>query len=291
MADTTALRAAYSSAARCFLTSDNVGALEHVDRALALLPPPAIAGDVVTWQRRLLNGEAGEADEADEWRRKLAILLVTVLATALSLARRPQHRSVEAFAGLEADAAASRLFGLAGSLFDPEAPAPSAELPMPGVTASRTPPSVAVALVLGALKLESPRVALSMCEAWLGSVPESIELLLEATGDQAPAPEPAAAADGSTAFALSDSFVVPRSASGVVAARNTPAETLLASYERLLDLYALHVLPRLDRWAEADEWIRLLGRDNGGIVRQAKVEVRWPSPPCSMPWPRLSRQG
>lgn len=269
------VRSRYREAARAFVNADLETTLVAIEAALAAL---SAADTSPNWIDLLSEEFPSPSVPLHDQRRKVVILFVTLIATCRATAERDLSKAVKTsplyhpYSSLSPEAASTRLFDATLPYFT-SSPSPSSDpLPLPSPEAGFLPPSVIVALTLGALKLQAPRAAKAICEAWLGSLPEQAETLLEAEGD---------AYDSSSSTTTSASSLTASSLSLSVtstpsneAGGGSPKRNALLSYERILELYALHVLPGLGAWEEAEEWVKLLARENGGWARVGKVEVR-----------------
>jgi hypothetical protein len=279
------LHAAYGAAARAFLLKDHEGALDSLTRLTAALASPPVDGDSASWIIDPVSPDSPPSS-SDELRRKTLILRTTVLATVCAspdldplLRARPEYAGL---AGQPADAVAARLYHDAVAVYDPSSSPLStsgsidsgtALLPLAGPGAARLPPSIAVSCALTAIKLGSARTAKAICEAWMGSMDEHLEAVLEAEGLALEA-ETTTTTQGSS---VAEEGSLARSSADLslsVSPNDEPRQrALLRSYERLYEVYVLHVLPKLDEWSEAEEAARMGLCENGGILRAEKVQV------------------
>jgi hypothetical protein len=264
-------RLRYREAARSFLNADFTSALRAIDAALAALPSPL---SLPSWIDQLSEEATGTSTAASDQRRKVVILFVTLVATCRATLDRDlpvsarQTPLLGPYIPLKPDAVVAKLFDGAVGRFAPSPPPPSEPSPLPSPEAAYLPPSVIVALALGALKLQAPRAAKAVCEAWLGSLDERAESTLEVEGDALDAAGTPTASLTASALSLSVTSTPNTESTG------SPKRDALQSYERILELYALHILPAMGAWDEAEEWVKLLARETGGYARPGKVEVR-----------------
>ena len=159
------------------------------------------------------------------------------------------------------------------------APSPASDDILPTPAAAHLHPSLAVALVLAALKLDEPRLARQVAEAWLGSVDEEVEALIDETAravdwDEAGELALDAVGTGAGAGAASMSGSGLLNGGGGAAARQDPRRQLVGAWLKLVDLLVLHVLPQRGEWDAAGDFVRMQGVENGGWVPDARVEVR-----------------
>lgn len=284
---TTELRQHYNAATRAFLVRDYTATASSLHDALALVSHvPQRA-----WFDSLQAGTPVPLEVT--LKRRLDVLQVTFLATVRSspgalspspaltpLLELPPADLVKAlWSDLVRPPAATPQPGRNAAA---SSTPPSDILPTP--TASHLHPSLAVALVLAALKLDEPRLARAVAEAWLGSVDEEVEALVDETARDAV--EWGEGAEGAAEFALDAVGAAGASmgASGVLpggagagagpARQHDPRRQLLAAWLKLVDLLALHVLPQLGEWDAAGDFVRMQGVENGGWVPDARVEVR-----------------
>jgi hypothetical protein len=299
--DDEAFRQAYSAAARAFLLKDHEGALDSLtelqdlSHSLVVVDGPSESFESVRQDSPPSSPELDllrPPSPSDALRRKALVLRITVLANVCSepdlepLLRSRQEYSQ--LAGKPADVVAVHLYNDALALYDSALDASAMTTtspPLPAPNVSKLPPSVAVALALAALKLGSPLTAKAICEAWFGSIDERLESALELEGmsltSEAEARGAAAAEGGgdqpggplTRSGDLSLSFSFGGTGSSGIEDGESPQRALLRSYERLYDVYVLQVLPKLDEWAEAEEFASMGLRENGGILRPAKVDV------------------
>lgn len=251
----------YATAATCL--HDGVSRLEHIEQD--------------AWFRALETGGSTQRAVID-LRRRLDILKVTLLATVRSSpAALSPAPSLTPLLELEPDKLVHALWS---DLIGDSAPDADAEV-VPTPAASHLHPSLAVSLALAALKLDSPKSARAVVEAWFGSVGEDVEVVVadfasNGTVDwHAGLDFPLDQVAGGRAHQqdLSDSSTTlgqaPRSD------QDAAVRALVGSWLRLLDLLVFHILPKLDEWDAAGDFVRLQGQENGGWVPDVRVEVRW----------------
>lgn len=259
----------YATAASCL--HDGISRLDHVEQD--------------AWFKALeTSGSTRERvppAHVIELRRRLDILKVTLLATVRSSpAALSPAPSLTPLLELEPDKLIHALWSdLIGSS------APDVEV-VPTPAASHLHPSLAVSLALAALKLDSPKSARAVVEAWFGSVGEDVEVVVAdfasngtvdwQAGIDFPLDQVAGGggAQGSRANQdLSDSSTTlgqaPRSD------QEAAVRALVESWLKLLDLLVFHILPKLDEWDAAGDFVRLQGQENGGWIPDVRVEVRW----------------
>lgn len=258
----------YATAATCL--HDGVSRLEHVEQD--------------AWFRALETG--GSTPErvlpahVIDLRRRLDILKVTLLATVRSSpAALSPAPSLTPLLELEPDKLIQALWS---DLIGNAAPEVEGEV-VPTPAASHLHPSLAVSLALAALKLDSPKSARAVAEAWLGSVGEDVEVVVAdfassgtvdwQAGIDFPLDQVAGGTHGNRANqSLSDSSTTLGQAAQ--SDQEAAVRALVGSWLKLLDLLVFHILPKLDEWDAAGDFVRLQGQENGGWVPDVRVEVR-----------------
>lgn len=277
---TAAARQLYQQATRAFLVRDYPTAatcLHDGSKHVEAVRPDA-------WFAALQsNSHAVPANI--EVRRRLDILKVTLIATVrsspASLSPAPQWTSL-----LELDP--DQLVGaLWSDLIGAGATTSSAGKPgdiVPTPAAAHLHPSLAVSLALAALKLEAPKAARAVAEAWFGSVSEEVEILAAdyatsgqvdwQSGDEFPLDQVAGGSSSGarTAPGLSASSTLG-TASPAGRSDSPVVRALVASWLKLLDLLVFHILPKLGEWDAAGDFVRLQSQENGGWVPDVRVEV------------------
>ncbi|GAA5858789.1 hypothetical protein JCM1840_006557 [Sporobolomyces johnsonii] len=257
----------YNAATRSFLVRDYSATASSLHDALSALPP--VAPD--TWFHALERAQP-PSPEAD-LKRRLDILQITFLATvrasAPALSPAPHLSSL-----LDLPPAAlikalwSSTLQSSASSSDPSASEPGEILPTP--RAAFLHPSIAIALTLAALKLEEPRLARSVAEAWIGSAGDEVERVVwEASQAIDWANELLLDGVGAGGGYLSSSTVL----GGKDKDKPEPRKALVNAWIKLLDLLVLHVLPKLGEWEAAGDFVRLQGVENGGWVPDERVEA------------------
>ena len=258
----------YATAASCL--HDGVSRLDHVEQD--------------AWFKTLETGGSTQRvppAHVTELRRRLDILKVTLLATVRSSpAALSPAPSLTPLLELEPD---KLIHALWSDLIRNSAP--DAEI-VPTPAASHLHPSLAVSLALAALKLDSPRSARQVAEAWFGSVGEDVEVVVAdfassgtvdwQAGIDFPLDQVAGGggAQGSRANQdLSDSSTTLGQAAR--SDQEAAVRALVGSWLKLLDLLVFHILPKLDEWDAAGDFVRLQGQENGGWIPDVRVEVRW----------------
>lgn len=232
-------------------------------------------------------------------RRRLDILKVTLLATIRSSpAALSPAPHLTPLLELAPDQLVRALWSdlISAGEADPAAAAAVAALPpapheiVPTAAARHLHPSLAVSLALAALKLESPQSARAVVEAWFGSVGEDVEVVVAdfassgevdwIAGVEFPLDQVAGgAAHGgagrgtASAMEMSDSGTLGQTVRP--GGDNGAVRALVGSWLKLLDLLVFHILPKLDEWDAAGDFVRLQGQENGGWVPDVRVEVRF----------------
>lgn len=197
-----------------------------------------------------------------ELRRKLTILEITFLATVLSHPGTVSPSSVPTpFSHLLSLPPSTLVRHLwAQAINDATTPPPDI---FPSSLAAFVHPSIIISLALASLKLDEPRLARAVLEAWFGSVSEQVDRMIGEESDKL---------DLSREFLLDGTSL---SVSNLAAGKEKvePRKALVGSWLKLLDLLVLHVLPRLGEWEAAGDFVRLQGVENGGWVPDARIEV------------------
>ncbi|GAA95215.1 uncharacterized protein L969DRAFT_92521 [Mixia osmundae IAM 14324] len=283
------LRSLYRSAAQAFVLKDHAVTLDALTEAYVILDDASAS-------------PVGSQDWTAAHRRKFEILRITFLATLLadvlnSDASLPGSVSAHAWIkplyalvtakgktavrttpdkNEQADKIVYALYSHALATFSPSHTRDTLDTSMPIATADvgAVPPSVIVATSLGALKLNAPLAARNIIEAWLGSLTPALEAQLERTNLQVEADHESLQ---TSVLSPSSSMTLPASASqsslSASISIDEDARASLVSFERILEVFSLAVLPRLNQWDEAEEFVRLAARANGGLLRQAKVDT------------------
>lgn len=257
----------YATAATCL--HDGVSRLEHVEQD--------------AWFRALeTDGSTPERvlpAHVIDLRRRLDILKVTLLATVRSSpAALSPAPSLTPLLELEPDKLIQALWS---DLIGNAAPEVEGEV-VPTPAASHLHPSLAVSLALAALKLDSPKSARAVAEAWLGSVGEDVEVVVAdfassgtvdwQAGIDFPLDQVAGGTHGNRANqSLSDSSTTLGQAAQ--SDQEAAVRALVGSWLKLLDLLVFHILPKLDEWDAAGDFVRLQGQENGGWVPDVRVEA------------------
>ncbi|KAG0655680.1 hypothetical protein C6P46_000769 [Rhodotorula mucilaginosa] len=252
----------YATAASCL--HDGVSRLEHVEQD--------------AWFRAL-EGTGSLPAHVIDLRRRLDILKVTLLATVRSSpAALSPAPSLTPLLDLGPDNLIRALWSdLVGNSAPPEA---TEVVPTPA--ASHLHPSLAVSLALAALKLDAPKSARAVAEAWFGSVGEDVEVVVAdfasngtvdwQAGIDFPLDQVAGGTHGSRANQdLSDSSTTLGQAAR--SDQEAAVRALVGSWLKLLDLLVFHILPKLDEWDAAGDFVRLQGQENGGWVPDVRVEA------------------
>ncbi|GAA5898511.1 hypothetical protein JCM6882_007803 [Rhodosporidiobolus microsporus] len=281
---TTELKQHYQAATRAFLVRDYPATASSLHNAFQLLPPARTRA----WFDAIERG-----DPLQDLHRRLLILQVTFLATVRSAPVQPPEGgragAVKDFAPL-LDLPTSKLIKALWDsvLSSPDAAAAEDEgasddiLPTP--SAAFLHPSLAVSLTLAALKLDSPRQARQIAEAWFGSVDGEVEKLVwdaSQSGAFSVAEEfpldgvGAGGASGgmSGSSILGQAGGAPPARIGSSSKADEAKKALVGGWLKLLDLLVLHVLPKLGEWEAAGDFVRLQGVENGGWVPDDRVEA------------------
>ncbi|GAA5825071.1 hypothetical protein JCM11251_006088 [Rhodosporidiobolus azoricus] len=273
---TSELRQHYQSATRAFLVRDYPATASSLHDAFALLPPARPEA----WFAALQQGKPVPPEV--DLRRRLEVLQVTFLATVRSGAV-PSIAGGGDLAPLLELSPSKLIKSLWDDLLSSSgSPAPSASeeadiLPTP--SAAFLHPSLAVALSLAALKLESPRQAKQIAEAWFGSVDGEVEKMVwEASQSGGFSVVEEFPLDGveTSGGGMSGSSMLGRAGGKAPAGRSKADEAkkaVVGGWLKLLDLLVLHVLPQLGEWEAAGDFARLQGAENGGWVPDERVEA------------------
>ncbi|CEQ41580.1 SPOSA6832_03335 [Sporobolomyces salmonicolor] len=262
-----AARKHYNAATRSFLVRDYPATASSLQDALSALPP--VAPDA--WFRAL--EQSGPRPAEIDLKRRCDILQITFLATvrssASALSPAPHLSSL-----LQLPPAAlikalwSSALQSSASSSEPSASEPGEILPSP--RAAFLHPSIAIALTLAALKVDEPRLARSVAEAWLGSAGAEVERVVwEASQAIDWATELPLDGVGASGGNLSSSSVL----GGKDKDKPDSKKTLVGAWIKLLDLLVLHVLPKLGEWEAAGDFVRLQGVENGGWIPDERVEA------------------
>ncbi|GAA6028664.1 hypothetical protein JCM8097_007337 [Rhodosporidiobolus ruineniae] len=281
---TSELRQRYNAASRAFLVRDFASTASALQQGLQLAPTPTPEA----WFTAVVNGQPIPADV--DLRRRLEILQVTLLATVRSSAS-PAISSLSNLDPLLQLLPSRLIKALWDTLITPASPDAAAEksddsdaiLPTP--SAAFLHPSLAVALVLAALKLDEPRAARQVAEAWFGSVDAEVERVVWETaatldlGEEFPLDAVGSGSGSSSGGAggMSGSSILGAANSAAAPAGRSKADeakkALVGGWLKLLDLLVLHVLPKLGEWEAAGDFVRLQGVENGGWVPDERVEA------------------
>ncbi|GAA5827242.1 hypothetical protein JCM3770_006100 [Rhodotorula araucariae] len=272
---TTELRQHYAAATRAFLVRDYAGTAASLHDALALVssvPQRAWfdavqAGTPVPLQTTL--------------RRRLDVLQITFLATVRStpgslapapalqpLLDRPPAHLIKALwhallrppAGTPADKVADDDAGAEADI-------------LPARAAAHLHPALAVALALAALKLDEPRLARAVAEAWFASVDDDVEAVVWDAAGAADWSDGELALDAVGGAGMTASFVGGAGKGAPPQQQPDAHRQLLAAWLRLVDLLVLHILPKLGEWDAAGDFVRMQGAENGGWVPDERVEA------------------
>ncbi|GAA5927039.1 uncharacterized protein JCM15063_000440 [Sporobolomyces koalae] len=253
----------YHAASRAFIVRDYASAASSLHSASTTLPESP-AG---RWLDSLTHGEPIAL--VDDLKRRLDIFQITLLATvhASATPRAPTPNLTRLL-----DLSPSQLVAsLWNSLVNPEATDSNRDI-FPTSSAALVHPSIPTALCLAALKLDQPSSARAVAEAWLGSTSEPLEKIaweqVEGWGDEWAAYIPLDRV-GDVSMTASGSLSPVSNQDKATQARNQ----LVTSWIKLLDLLVLHILPRLDEWEAAADFVRLQSVENGGWVPDQRVEA------------------
>ncbi|KAK4050649.1 hypothetical protein OIV83_003375 [Microbotryomycetes sp. JL201] len=261
------LKQAYKAAAAAFLVRDYASAGSHLHEAKQACPDTPI-GFNTTWVKTIANG--GD-NVAHDLHRKVVILETTYLATVLSGPNKTASDAVPADVAKWLKLTPSQLLPTLWLSWIGESKSePTIGDILPSVSAAYLHPSLIVAITLGALKLNEPKAARAIIDAWSGSVAEDLERLVW---------EESNSVDWQTDFVVEqdgDSMT----ASGMMGTagssrrdKPTAKRSLLASYIKAVDLQALHVLPGLGEWEAAEDFVRLQSVENGGWLPDARISA------------------
>ncbi|BGP25796.1 hypothetical protein Rt10032_c06g2794 [Rhodotorula toruloides] len=260
------LRQRYNAATRAFLVRDYTATASTLHDALARCPrlPPS------AWFDELRD--AGVTLPLEEIRRRLEILQITFLATVRSS---PAALSPASNLTPLLDLPPAKLVkALWKNLISTDRQAvPSVEVLdseddiLPTPSAAYLHPSLAVSLALAALKLDEPRLARAIAEAWFGSVSEDVERMVWETSGTVDWEGGEFSLDGVGGLGASSMLGA--------ADKQKPdgRKQLVGPWLKLLDLVVLHVLPKLGEWEAAGDFVRLQGQENGGWVPDQRVEA------------------
>ncbi|KAG9039425.1 hypothetical protein FRB95_010714 [Tulasnella sp. JGI-2019a] len=219
----TIIRALYQRAVRAFLKRDTTETQSHIDAAFQLLTPPSFA----------------YPDSLSSQRKKWDILRITLETTLYVSSASASHDAdlddVSRTSFSPSASPSSSLYNRAANLLlSPPSllatlhtrslclftPMNQAKQPSPAFL----PPQILVSLVLASLKLNCPQVGRGMVEEWLA---------------RRPLPPPAFMSSGN----------VPNG-------KRTGEDGEDDGYAKVVDVYCLHVLPRLAEWEYAMEFLK-----------------------------------
>lgn len=248
---------AFRTAAKSFLLRDQQGTWTALNKGedLVLSSLKQTGGDELAWWRPEGSINEEQKELLEVW-RKLRILRITFVATLFATPSTsgqdiPSDPKLLKLLSMQPEPLVYALWAALASPSD-SGSSPSTALPLSDPSLLALHPSLATATALAALKVNSPQAARRVCEAWLGTVMGNDDVL-DSLSASPPEHDPAVNA-----------------MNGAVEAGPT---TPLAAYERLVEVYSVHVLGALDEWAEAVEFIRGQGKASGGIVEDSRVEV------------------
>ncbi|SGZ13088.1 BQ5605_C028g10547 [Microbotryum silenes-dioicae] len=244
-----------------------------VSASVSSAPPPS------DWVHTL--AESNTIPPKVEWARKLTIFEITFLATCRShplstpaTSSSALHPTHQYYIDLPVDALIPTLWSRL-ILQDPTGSSSTNIHASP--LASCVHPSLVVALALAALKLDQPRQARAALEAYLGSISEELESLIEGA---------ARSVDWAIEFQLDETMSMSihghhntthapnnLSSSGILHPHMDPTRALLASWLKVVDLLSLHVLPRLGQWEAAGDSIRLQSVENAGWIGDVRLDA------------------
>jgi hypothetical protein len=269
------LRTLYRNSAKSFILGDFGTTAAYLNEANQI--EKGVRGAWLTFLEREREEYEEEEDQSRttkqledeiESRRKLDILRITFLATVKSIAEGEEEgetvllglpEEMGELLKLGGDELITRLWfdsiGLDGMATNDIFPSPEA---------SELHPSIAIALVLGALKMQQPKQARAIAEAWFGSTSESLDLLLLETSSTL---------DLAMGFTLESSMI----SGSMLKEKLEPKAAVVGSWIKLMDLLSLHVLPQLGEWEAAGDFIRLQGVENGGWIPDERVQVSFSS--------------
>jgi hypothetical protein len=250
---------ALRAATHAFLLKDYVSALRKLSDALSNAP----SSDSI-WHEQL---DQETEDKIDELRRKILLLLITLCASIWTSNPEILSKATDLPPLLQSLASANskRPFTCYQPLYQ-------SCLSFYGSTGDlqRLPPSIIVALALAALKLNLPQDAKKLINEWDASLSESTRQLLAEEGQ---AMQEARSLESSVQ-SLSDRRGLSESMEDSTILNTSRIRAATISYERLMEVYCLAILPRLEDWKGASDRIERASYASGGILSQAKCEVR-----------------
>ncbi|SCV73416.1 BQ2448_7342 [Microbotryum intermedium] len=279
------IKSYYRSATSAFLIRDYVHTSQSLHGAQQVLSSSAASAAAPSsdWVHTLATSNTIPPNV--EWARKLTIFEITFLATCRShplptlappgSALHPTHQY---YIDLPIDALIPTLWS--GLVLQYPTRSSSTDI-LASPLASSVHPSLVVALALAALKLDQPRQARAALEAYLGSISEHLESVIEGA---------ARSVDWATEFQLDETMSMSMSnhpahthnntnttnhmsSSGVLRPHMDATRALLASWLKVVDLLSLHVLPRLGQWEAAGDFIRLQSVENAGWIGDIRLDV------------------
>lgn len=272
---TKALRTVYSAAAKAFLLRDYGSTANLLEDATTAAGKNA-GGKQEDWFRAIQQEEKATTTTTTttgatrlelELKRKVDILTITFLATVHSSAN-----SNDPSGDFTPPESISSLLSLAPrplltTLWHSSLTSPSSGDILPTSHAAYLHPSIAIALALAALKLNEPRLARSITEAWFGSISTDVDQFLADQVAQLDSEEE-----------VMGQFPVDGGLGGSTLWLKKETSTkcgkaLVGCWFRLLDLLVLHVLPKLGEWEAARDVVELQSRENGGWVPDARIQV------------------
>lgn len=269
----TVARKHYNNASRSFLVRDYASTASFLDQATQSLAPtqPTEGYDA------LVRGTPARAEVG--LRRRLDILIVTFLATVHVAPGLPPlaHSHFSDLLRLSPDELVRSLWH---SFVDPETPNPAkADI----VTDSRVAlvhPSIATSLCLAALKLDQPQLAKAIAEAWIGSTTDDLDRIawheaeMIGAGSRWESVMPLDTMSGVSAQGMSGSSILTAAPPTPPDAASEARRQFVKSWIKLVDLLVLHVLPKLQEWDAAGDFVRLQAIENGGWIPDDRIEVR-----------------
>jgi len=270
---TSTARKHYNSASRSFLIRDYSSTASSLHSAVSSLPP----SPPHQWIEALL--ESQPISPAAELKRKLDILQITFLATVHSSSPLSPTPHFEKLLQLPTDQLIKSLWGSLVNNDSTKQEEEEEEEILPTLKVSLLHPSIATSLCLAAIKLEQPKLARSVAEAWIGSASEELEKLawdeIQEIGQEWESEIPLDGMGGTQSNG-------GMNGSSILKAPDTGRRQLVQSWIRLLDLLVLHILPGLEEWDAAGDFVRLQSVENGGWVPDQRVEVRRFSLPTNL---------
>lgn len=251
------LNQAYSKASQHFIRREHRACLQSINQVVGRLP----ASPLTVWFQR-----DQPAEPSNELRRKIGILLCTLVATAWSSAEQAHYLD----SALKATPLCSELQPLRSDTPDKDRPAKRYNSLIESIQALwrgdvEMPPSVMVALALAGVRLACPSAAQGLVQEYLARLAPwdpAQKLLLDSTPDSAPAAD-------DTEVSISN-----LTESKIAGGSNEGEHRTIQAFHKLLNVFAFTLAPRANMM---DESIEALESLQGRLLTSERVSVSHPS--------------